>query len=47
MKKIIIEPKPLSKAELVYLKQLEKRPNRLIFREVFSKAQNRINSPKD
>jgi len=43
MKKIIIKPKPLSKAEIVFLKQLENRPNRLIFREIFSK----VNSSKE
>jgi len=38
MKKVIFKPKPLSKAEAVYLKELQNRPNRLIFKEVFSKA---------
>jgi hypothetical protein len=39
MKKILFNPKPLSKAEKVYLDQLAKRPG-TVFREVFSKAQN-------
>jgi hypothetical protein len=43
MKKIIFKPKPLSKAEIVYLKQLENRPHRLIFREIF----NKVNIHKD
>ena len=40
MKKIIFKPKPLSRAEQVYFKLIEKRPDRLIFKEVFSKANN-------
>jgi hypothetical protein len=40
MKKIIFKPKPLSRAEQVYLKQLENRPDRLKFREIFCKANN-------
>lgn len=39
MKKLLFNPKPLSKAEYVYLQQLAKRPGGTIFREVFSKAQ--------
>ena len=39
MKKVIFKPKPLSKAEVVYLKELQNRPNRLIFKEIFSKVQ--------
>jgi hypothetical protein len=38
-KQIIFKPKPLSKAEQVYLKQLAKRPSDTIFREVFSKVE--------
>jgi len=38
LKKINFKPKPLSKAEQVYLKQLDNRPNRLIFKEIISKA---------
>lgn len=40
MNKIDLKPKPLSKAERVYLDQIKKRPADTIFREAFSKAQN-------
>lgn len=39
MKKILFNPKPLSKAEKLYLQLLAKRPQGTIFKEVFSKAQ--------
>jgi len=44
MKVFVFKLKQLNKAEQVYLDQLAKRPAGLIFREVFSKAQNHINS---
>lgn len=45
MKKAIINPPKPSKAELVYIQQLAKRPSGLIFREVFSNVRNRIVGP--
>jgi hypothetical protein len=39
MKKLF-SPKPINKAEALYLQQLANRPPGTIFREVFSKAQN-------
>ena len=47
MKKLLFNPKPLSKAEQVYLDLLKKRPPDLIFRDVFSKVQNHINKPEE
>jgi hypothetical protein len=47
MKKLLFNPKPLSKPEQVYFDMLKKRPSGLIFREVFSKAQNHISKPEE
>ncbi len=40
MKKRLFNPKPLTKAEKIYMDQLAKRPADTIFREVFSKVHN-------
>jgi hypothetical protein len=39
MKKVIFKPKPLSKAEQIYIKQLAKPPAET-FKEIISKVQN-------
>jgi len=41
-KKILFNPKPLSKAEQVYLQALAKRPAQTSFRELFSKVNNNL-----
>ena len=47
MKQVIFKPKPLTRAEQVYFKELENRPADTIFRDVFSKAQNYRNNPPE
>jgi hypothetical protein len=44
-KRIVIKIKPLSKAEVVYLKKLKDRPSDTIFREIESKMSIYNNSP--
>ena len=45
MKKILFNPKPLSKAERVYLKAQQNRPSSLILNDIYSKVQNHIIKP--
>jgi len=45
MKSVLLKKR--SKAEQVFLKELQNRPSDTIFREVYSKAQNNKNNPQE
>jgi hypothetical protein len=46
MKKLLFNPKLLTKAERIYLNQLKNRPADTIFSEVTSKVHQYLNKPK-